>query len=110
MGLMTHWYALAVQHPYDTTWTAIGFLGQGVFGARFLIQWLRSEAEGRSVIPIAFWYCSLVGGLISLAYVIHLQSVPLVMGQSAPLLIYARNLFLIFRERAALRRAARQGS
>ena len=101
MGLMTHWYMLAVQYPYDTTWTAVGFLGQAVFAVRFLIQWLRSEAEGRSVIPIAFWYCSLIGGLISLSYVIHLQSWPLIMGQAPPLLIYARNLYLIYRERAA---------
>ena len=106
MSYLTHLYLYAVQHPVDTAWTGIGFLGQAVFGVRFLIQWLRSEQAGRSVIPIAFWYCSLIGGTISLAYVIHLQSWPLLIGQGAPLAIYARNLYLIYRERAALRRTA----
>ena len=54
------------QHPYDVMWNVIGFGGQAIFGVRFLIQWLKSEQEGHSVIPIAFWYCSLIGGLIQL--------------------------------------------
>ena len=62
------WYATLMQHPYDTMWGVFGFAGQAVFGVRFLIQWLKSEQEGHSVIPIAFWYCSLVGGLISFIY------------------------------------------
>jgi lipid-A-disaccharide synthase-like uncharacterized protein len=99
MSYLTHWYMLAVQNPADTVWASVGFLGQAVFGVRFLIQWLRSEQEGRSVIPIAFWYCSLVGGAISLAYVIHLGALPLMLGQGAPLVIYARNLYLVYRER-----------
>ena len=103
MSYLTHWYLYAVQHPVDTAWTGIGFLGQAVFGVRFLIQWLKSEQAGRSVIPIAFWYCSLIGGTISLAYVIHLQSWPLLIGQGTPLAIYARNLYLIYRERARQR-------
>ena len=106
MGFLEHLIRLAEQNPYDTAWTSIGFLGQAVFGVRFLIQWLRSEQEGRSVIPIAFWYCSLGGALINLVYVIHLKSVPLVLGNTLPLFIYARNLFLTYRERAALARAA----
>ena len=99
MSNLTHWYMLAVQHPTDTVWAGIGFVGQAVFGIRFLIQWLRSEQEGRSVIPIAFWYCSLIGGAISLTYVIHIGAWPLILGQGAPLVIYARNLYLVYRER-----------
>jgi lipid-A-disaccharide synthase-like uncharacterized protein len=105
MDSIAHWLAAAVNHPYDM-WDAIGFLGAAVFGARFFIQWLKSEMEGRSVIPIAFWYCSLAGALINLVYVIHLKSVPLVLGNTLPLFIYARNLFLTYRERAALAGAA----
>ncbi|MEM1243430.1 MAG: lipid-A-disaccharide synthase N-terminal domain-containing protein [Pseudomonadota bacterium] len=45
-------------------WLAIGFIGQAIFGARFFIQWLYSEKEKRSVIPEAFWYISVMGGII----------------------------------------------
>jgi len=89
-----------MQNPYDTVWTGVGFLGQAIFGVRFLIQWLRSEQEGRSVIPIAFWYCSLAGGLASFSYVIHQGAWPLVIGQGLPLPIYARNIWLIWRAHA----------
>ncbi len=105
MDSVANWLLAAVRHPYDT-WDAIGFLGAAVFGARFIIQWLKSEMEGRSVIPIAFWYCSLGGAMINLVYVIHLKSVPLVLGNALPLFIYARNLYLTYRERAALARTA----
>ena len=99
MNYLTHWYATALQNP-DTVWISIGFLGQALFGVRFLIQWLKSEQAGRSVIPIAFWYCSLLGAIVSLSYAVHLRAWPLVMGQAMPLPIYARNLWLIYRERA----------
>lgn len=105
MESLAHWLAAAVNHPYDM-WDAIGFLGAAVFGSRFIIQWLKSEMEGRSVIPIAFWYCSLAGAMINLVYVIHLKSVPLVLGNTLPLFIYARNLYLTYRERADLARMA----
>lgn len=103
MGFMAHWYATLMSHPYDTAWGMVGFLGQAVFGVRFLIQWIKSEQEGHSVIPIAFWYCSLVGGLISFAYAVHMQAWPLVMGQAIPLPIYARNIWMIARDRRAAR-------
>jgi len=101
MGFMAHWYTTLMQHPYDTMWGLFGFLGQAVFGVRFLIQWIRSEQQGHSVIPIAFWYCSLVGGIISFLYAIHMQAWPLVMGQALPLPIYGRNIWMIYRDRRA---------
>ncbi|MEY4967075.1 MAG: hypothetical protein RL274_2658 [Pseudomonadota bacterium] len=103
MGLMAHWYMTLTQKPYDTVWALVGFMGQAVFGVRFLIQWLRSEQEGHSVIPLAFWYCSMVGALIMLVYTIHMQAWPLVMGQAVPLPIYARNIWMIYRDRRAAR-------
>ena len=101
MGFMAHWYMTLMQHPYDTMWGLFGFLGQAVFGVRFLIQWVKSEQQGHSVIPIAFWYCSLAGGLISFVYAVHVQAWPLVMGQGLPLPIYARNIWMIYRDRRA---------
>lgn len=100
MALLTHWYLMAMQHPYDVTWNAVGFLAQFVFGIRFIIQWLKSEQEGRSVVPIMFWYCSLIGGGMNLVYVVHLGAWPLVLGATVPLPIYARNIWLIYRTHA----------
>lgn len=93
----------------NTLWLAIGFLGQGMFMSRFLIQWFQSEREGRSVIPVAFWYFSIVGGLITLVYAVHKVDPVFIAGQAAGLIVYARNLFLIQRERAALAKAAGTG-
>jgi lipid-A-disaccharide synthase-like uncharacterized protein len=92
----------------DHVWALIGGFGTALFASRFIVQWFKSEIEGRSVIPVAFWYCSIGGGIVTLAYTIHLQSVPLSVGQASGLIVYSRNLWLIFRERAALRRAAQE--
>lgn len=78
-------------------WLAIGFLGQALFSARFVIQWLTSEKQRRSVTPIAFWYFSLAGGVILLAYAIHRHDKVFIVGQAAGLLVYLRNLMLILR-------------
>jgi len=90
----------------EHVWALVGGVGTALFASRFAVQWFQSEREGRSVIPVAFWYCSIGGGLITLAYTLHLKSVPLSIGQAGGLIVYVRNLFLIFRERAALRAAA----
>jgi lipid-A-disaccharide synthase-like uncharacterized protein len=100
MGFLQHLYLLAFRNESDTVWIGIGFLGQAVFGIRFLIQWLRSEQAGHSVVPIAFWYCSLVGGLVSFTYAVHLQAWPLLIGQGMPIPIYVRNLYMIYRDRS----------
>lgn len=80
----------------DTTlWIVIGFLGQALFSARFFVQWLASERVKRSVIPTAFWYFSLAGGLTLLAYAIHRQDPVFIAGQGLGLVVYLRNLYLI---------------
>ena len=80
----------------DTTlWIMIGFLGQALFSARFFVQWLASERVKRSVIPTAFWYCSLAGGVTLLAYAIHRQDPVFIAGQGLGLVVYLRNLYLI---------------
>jgi lipid-A-disaccharide synthase-like uncharacterized protein len=84
-----------------TTWLAIGFLGQALFSMRFVVQWLSSERHGRSHIPLAFWYFSVAGGATLLSYAIYIQEPVFIVGQGAGLLIYFRNLYLIFRERRA---------
>jgi lipid-A-disaccharide synthase-like uncharacterized protein len=89
-----------------TLWTAIGFLGQAFFSMRFIVQWISSERVRRSVIPTAFWYFSVGGGVILLAYAIHREDPVFIIGQAAGLVIYARNLYFILRER---RQAAAAG-
>lgn len=80
-------------------WTLFGFLGQGLFASRFLAQWIHAERAGRSEIPVIFWFLSLAGGLVLLVYAIHISSAVFAVGQGFGLLVYARNLHLIFRER-----------
>jgi lipid-A-disaccharide synthase-like uncharacterized protein len=91
-------------------WLVIGLLGQGLFASRFILQWLRSEMEGRSVIPLSFWYCSVGGGVVLLAYAIYKADPVFIIGQASGLVVYARNLSLIFRERQLLRADAQAGS
>lgn len=83
-------------------WLIIGFTGQAAFSARFLVQWIVSEARRESVIPIQFWYLSLVGGAILFIYAIHRRDPVFILGQGAGLLVYARNLVLIWQRRKAI--------
>ena len=80
----------------------VGFLGQFFFSMRFIIQWIKSEKEKRSIIPITFWYFSLLGGTTLLAYAIYRQDPVFILGQSLGVFIYSRNLYLIYREKKLL--------
>ncbi len=83
----------------DTTlWLAIGLTGQAAFFSRFLVQWIASEREGRSIVPTAFWYLSLVGSSILLVYAIHRREPVFLLGQTIGSFVYVRNLMLIRRE------------
>ena len=77
----------------------VGFAGQIMFFMRFFIQWLYSEKKGKSVIPVAFWYFSLAGGLILFSYAVSRTDPVFIFGQAGGALIYARNLQLIYREK-----------
>ena len=81
-------------------WMWVGLAGQASFSARFLVQWVMSEKKGRSVMPIPFWYLSLLGGLILTAYAIHIKDPVFVLGQSFGLIVYVRNLMLLNRGRS----------
>lgn len=76
---------------------AIGFLGQGLFASRFIFQWIYSEKKGKSAIPIQFWYLSIFGGIGLLIYAISRKDPVIILGQLFGILIYARNLYLIYR-------------
>jgi lipid-A-disaccharide synthase-like uncharacterized protein len=80
-------------------WLCIGFLGQALFTMRFLVQWIHSERAGQSLIPIAFWYFSILGGCTLLTYALYRRDPVFILGQATGIVIYARNLYFIFRER-----------
>lgn len=75
-------------------WYVLGFAGQAFFFSRFLVQWLASEREGRSIIPMSFWYLSLGGGMALFIYAIHIGDPVFIIGQSTGAIIYLRNLHL----------------
>lgn len=83
----------------NTIWIATGLLGQALFTSRFLIQWIVSERRGESVIPLAFWWFSILGGVTLLSYALWRQDPVFILGQSTGLLVYTRNLILIARNR-----------
>lgn len=85
----------------EIIWLGIGFLGQGVFFMRWVVQWLASEKHAESRVPIAFWYMSLLGGMITLAYAIYRKDPVFIAGQSVGAVVYLRNLILIARSNQA---------
>lgn len=86
---------------YNALWLAVGFAGQAMFSMRFLIQWLTTEKQRKSVIPVAFWYFSILGGATLLTYAIHRADPVFIVGQAAGLFIYSRNLYFVLHERKA---------
>jgi lipid-A-disaccharide synthase-like uncharacterized protein len=81
----------------DHIWIGIGFLGQGLFFGRWVVQWIASEKKAASQVPVSFWYMSLVGGLITLAYAIYRMDPVFIAGQGVGSIVYIRNLMLIRR-------------
>jgi len=81
----------------EALWLAIGFLGQGIFFMRWVVQWLASERSAESRVPIGFWYLSLIGGLITLTYALYRKDPVFIAGQSIGTLVYLRNLMLIYK-------------
>jgi lipid-A-disaccharide synthase-like uncharacterized protein len=85
----------------STLWLGIGLAGQALFSSRFLLQWIVSEKQKKSVMPVGFWFFSIGGSLLLLAYAIHRRDPVFILGQSVGFLIYSRNLQLIFKEKKA---------
>ncbi len=79
----------------DPWWEATALVGEIVFGGRFILQWIVSEFKKRSYVPVFFWYMSIVGSLILLAYFIHNRQPVMIAAFAAQICIYGRNLVLI---------------
>ncbi len=86
-------------------WIVIGFAGQAIFTARFLVQWVASERKRNSVVPVAFWWLSLAGGATLLCYAIERRDPVIIVGQGMGLVVYVRNLMLV---KKAERRTTRE--
>lgn len=98
MSALVNWFS--VEH----LWFLFGAIGLVIFNGRFYVQWLASEREKRSVIPIAFWYMSAVGSLMQFVYAVHLVSPGAAFGNCFNIVIYSRNLIFIWREKGILTR------
>ena len=77
----------------------VGLIGQMIFGSRFLVQWLVSERMKKSVIPVAFWYLSLVGCVLTFTYALYIEEPVFILSQIGGLMIYSRNLYFVYRDR-----------
>jgi lipid-A-disaccharide synthase-like uncharacterized protein len=92
--------AISEQIVGDPVWATVALVGQVIFGGRFVLQWLVSEYRKKSHVPIAFWYLSILGSLILLAYSVHIKNPIFMLSFSLNTLIYFRNLHLLYLESA----------
>ncbi len=96
-----HGIAHEVADKIANRWVLLGLVGQFIFASRFLIQWIASERKRESIIPLSFWYLSIVGSAILLAYAIHIADPVFIVANLFTGIIYVRNLMLIGRHRQA---------
>ena len=94
----------------ETWWLVLGFGAQGLFTARFLAQWIASERKRDSVVPVAFWWLSLSGGVMLLAYAVHRRDPVIILGQAMGLVVYTRNLMLVEKKKRSVEKADRRAT
>ncbi|MCX7311207.1 MAG: lipid-A-disaccharide synthase N-terminal domain-containing protein [Hyphomicrobiales bacterium] len=80
-------------------WVILGLIAQALFTARFVVQWIASERVGKSVIPVAFWWFSIGGGLLLFVYALYRRDPVFILGQGFGVFVYLRNLYFVLRER-----------
>jgi lipid-A-disaccharide synthase-like uncharacterized protein len=79
----------------------VGYAGQALFTMRFVVQWIATERARRSVIPVAFWFFSIGGGLLLFVYALYIRDPVFILGQGLGLFVYLRNLYFVYGERRA---------
>jgi len=98
---MTQLFSSLADYLYDVfvikfdAWVALGFVAQAFFTMRFVVQWIASERARKSVIPVAFWFFSMGGGVLLLIYALYRRDPVFIAGQALGLLVYTRNLYFI---------------
>ena len=83
----------------------VGFLGQAFFTMRFVVQWIASERARKSVIPVAFWFFSIGGGIVLFGYALYIQDPVFILGQGFGVFVYVRNLYFVYHEKATAKAA-----
>ena len=102
LGFVTDFFHdLAIRYPKFQLdfWLLFGFIGQAMFTMRFIVQWIASEKKKESVIPVAFWYFSLGGGVILLAYAVRQMDPVFIAAYLLNPIIYSRNLYFIHKKK-----------
>jgi lipid-A-disaccharide synthase-like uncharacterized protein len=87
-------------------WVVLGFIAQGFFTMRFVVQWIASERAKKSVFPVAFWFFSIGGGLLLFVYALTIKDPVFILGQGFGVFVYLRNLYFVYRERRSSGAAA----
>src|SRR5437660_530872 len=87
-------------------WVMIGYVAQIMFTMRFVVQWIASERAGRMVVPIAFWFFSIAGGVLLFVYALYIRDPVFILGQGFGVFVYGRNLYFELRDRRKAARAA----
>ncbi len=82
-------------------WKVVGWTGNVVFFSRFFVQWIATERRGQVVIPVVFWWLSLVGSLLLLAFALHEKSSVFIFAYAFPWVPYIRNIMIHYRNKAA---------
>ncbi len=83
----------------EKLWLILGFTAQFLFASRFLVQWIASEKAGHSIVPVGFWFLSIVGGILLFLYAVWRRDPVFIVGQGSGLFVYFRNLYMIMRDR-----------
>ena len=91
-----------ISSPLGLIWIGVGLIGQVLFTGRMVVQWLATEKNRKSVVPPMFWWMSLIGALMLLAYFLWRRDIVGVLGQSFGLIVYVRNLYFIYGEQVAV--------
>ena len=105
LDALAQWFQHVFIDQFDV-WVILGLVAQAMFMMRFVVQWVASERVGRSIVPVAFWFFSIGGGVLLLIYSIIRQDPVFIAGQALGLIIYFRNLYFIFREKKQARTSA----
>lgn len=104
LAALTEWWSATP--TTEIVWLGLGFMAQLMFSMQFIVQWIASERARRSIVPETFWYFSLVGGAMLLAYAIYRLDPVFIMGQAMGLVIYSRNIYFIRSHRKQEQQAA----
>ncbi|ABE62871.1 lipid A biosynthesis-like protein [Nitrobacter hamburgensis X14] len=94
IGMLTNYLYDVFVTQFDG-WVVLGFVAQGFFTMRFVVQWIASERARKSVVPVAFWFFSIGGGTLLLAYALYRRDPVFIAGQALGLVVYFRNVYFI---------------